>query len=137
MYLTVERREYHVNNNNRSVFICNGGLRAETFCLASGRGCCGGSGQPYIPKVKVRDRNRFHYPYHTSLKVSGMSSGNSAVCVENALNSMEGVWAKVNLLNEKVSIYMKQEVNEAALRIVLKDAGYAVSRETEYGAAEL
>ena len=43
----------------------------------------------------------------------------------------------MNLLNEKVSIYMKQEVNEAALRIVLKDAGYAVSRETEYGAAEL
>ena len=110
-------------------------LRLSALRLAGG--CCGGSGQPYIPKVKVRDRNRFHYPYHTSLKVSGMSSGNSAVCVENALNSMEGVWAKVNLLNEKVSIYMKQEVNEAALRIVLNDAGYAVSRETEYGAAEL
>ena len=50
---------------------------------------------------------------------------------------MEGVWAKVNLLNEKVSVYMKREVDEAALRIALKDAGYAVSRETEYGAAEL
>ena len=103
-------------------------LRLSALRLAGG--CSGGSGQPYIPK-------RFHYPYHTSLKVSGMSSGNSAVCVENALNSMEGVWAKVNLLNEKVSVYMKREVDEAALRIALKDAGYAVSRETEYGAAEL
>lgn len=104
-------------------------LRLSAVRLAEG--CCGGSGQPYIPKVKVQDRNRFHYPYHTSLNVSGMSSGNSAVCVENALNSIEGVWAKVNLLNEKVSIYMKQEVDEAALRIAVKDAGYVASRVQE------
>lgn len=102
-------------------------LRLSAVRLAAG--CCGGSGQPYIPKVKVPDRNRSHYPYHTVLKVSGMVSGNSAVCVENALNSIEGIWAKVNLLSEKVSVYMKQEVDEAALRIALKDAGYGVSRE--------
>ena len=120
-----------------STIIIGLGLSAMAVCSLRLSALRLAGGQPYIPKVKVRDRNRFHYPYHTSLKVSGMSSGNSAVCVENALNSMEGVWAKVNLLNEKVSVYMKREVDEAALRIALKDAGYAVSRETEYGAAEL
>lgn len=91
-------------------------------------GCCGGSGQPYVSKVKVADHNRSHYPYHRILKVDGMSCGNSAVHVENALNSIEGVWAKVNLLKEEVSLYMKQDIDEGVFCFAVKDAGYTVCK---------
>ncbi len=98
------------------------------YMIRLSTGCCGGSGQPYIPKVRVRDHNRSHYPYSRILKVEGMSCGNSAVCVENALNSIEGVWAKVNLLNEEVTLYMKQNMDEAVLRAAVRDVGFGVCK---------
>lgn len=94
-------------------------------------GCCGGAGQPYIPRIKVQDHNRSHYPYHKILEVDGMSCGNCAASVENALNSIEGVWAKANLLKEEVSLYMKQDMDEAVLTFIIKDAGYSVKRREQ------
>lgn len=96
------------------------------YMIRLSTGCCGGSGQPYIPKVKVKDHNRSHYPYSRLLKIEGMFCGNSAVSVENALNSIEGVWAKVNLLHEEVTLYMKHDVDEGVLRAAVRDAGYTV-----------
>ena len=98
----------------------------KCYWIRLSAGCCGGSGQPYIPKVKVKDHNRSHYPYIRLLKVEGMTCGNSAVSVENALNSIEGVWAKVNLLREEVTLHMKQEVDERVLQAAVRDAGYAI-----------
>lgn len=96
------------------------------FIIRLSAGCCGGSGQPYIPRIKVLDQNRNHYPYHRILKIDGMFCGNSAVRVENALNSIEGVWAKVNLLKEEVDLYMKLDMDEAVFRAAVRDAGYLV-----------
>lgn len=95
------------------------------------RGCCGGSGQPYIPRVRVWDHNRSHYPYHRILQVEGMFCGNSAASLENALNSLEGVWARANLLKGEVSLYMKQDLDEAVLAFIIKDAGYSVKRKEQ------
>lgn len=58
-----------------------------------------------------------------------MSCGNNAASLENALNSLEGVWARVNLLKEEVSLYMKQDVDEAVLTFIIRDAGYSVKRK--------
>lgn len=99
-------------------------LRFYVVRLSSG--CCGGAGQPYVVKVKIQDRNRLHYPYQRTMKVDGMFCGNSAVHVENALNSIEGVWAKANLLKGEVDVRMKTDLNEAILRAAVRDVGYTV-----------
>ncbi|RGZ01587.1 heavy-metal-associated domain-containing protein [Clostridium sp. AM58-1XD] len=89
-------------------------------------GCSGASGQPYIPRVRVTDRKPSHYPYHKLLKVEGMFCGNSAVCVENALNSISGAWARANLWKEEVTLYIKQDMDDAIFRLAVRDAGYIV-----------
>ena len=71
------------------------GIKSYAKKLTSG--CCGASSQPSVKKMKVRDKDKSHYPYSRLLKVDGMSCGNCASYVENALNSLEGVWAQVDL----------------------------------------
>ncbi len=67
-----------------------------------------------------------HYPYEKILKVDGMSCGNCAVRVENALNSLEGVWARVDLEAEEAQVYMKEEYEDQRLKDAVRDAGYRV-----------
>ena len=57
-----------------------------------------------------------------------MSCGNCAIRVENALNAMEGVWARVNLESGEASVYMKQEYGDKALKDAVKACGYTVFR---------
>lgn len=57
-----------------------------------------------------------------------MSCGNCAVHVENALNSMDGIWARVDLEAGEASVYMKQEYEDKALKDAVKDSGYTVFR---------
>lgn len=94
-------------------------------------GCCGASGQPSVKKIKVRDRDLSHYPYHKVLKVDGMSCGNCAAHVENALNSIDGVWARVNLMEEEADLYLKQNTEDKVLRAAVKEAGYTVYKILE------
>lgn len=89
-------------------------------------GCCGASGQPSVKRVKVQDKDLSHYPHHKILKVDGMSCGNCTVRVENALNSLDGVWARVNLMEEEADLYLKQDVSDDVLREAVKSAGYTV-----------
>ena len=58
--------------------------------------------------MKVRDKDKSHYPYSRLLKVDGMSCGNCASHVENALNSLEGAWAQVDLEKGEALVRMKQ-----------------------------
>lgn len=71
------------------------GIRSYMKRLASG--CCGSSGEKSPKRIKVKDKDLSHYPHQCTMKVDGMSCGNCAVRVENALNAMEGVWARVDL----------------------------------------
>ena len=62
----------------------------------------------------------------TTMKVDGMSCGNCAVRVENALNAMEGVWARVDLEAGEAQVYMKQKYEDKALKDAVKAAGYTI-----------
>ena len=90
-----------------------------------GSSCCG-SKTPADKKVRVRDRNKAHYPYHYLLKVDGMHCANCARRVENAFNRTEGRWARVDLATRSVSLLSKQEETESELAGITAAAGYTM-----------
>ena len=67
-----------------------------------------------------------HYPYRRIMKVDGMSCASCTVRVENALNSLEGVWARVDLKTKEADIRMKQEYDDKILTEAVKGSGYTV-----------
>ena len=75
-------------------------------------GCCGGSGEE---KVKVADKNAAHYPYSVTLKIEGMRCANCTDRVENALNRLDGIWAKVSL--KRAEAVLLRGVRDAGLRL--------------------
>ena len=105
------------------------GIKSYTKKLTSG--CCGSSSQPSVKKIKVKDKDKSHYPYTRILKVDGMSCGNCASHVENALNSLEGVWAQADLEKGEALVRMKQEYENNELKQAVKDAGYVVYKIEE------
>ena len=93
--------------------------------LRRGGGCCGDH-DPVERKGRVADRNKRHYPYTVTLDIDGMTCSNCSRRVENALNGLDGVWAKVDLGAHKATVRLKQEPDEAALRAAVRGAGYTV-----------
>lgn len=89
-------------------------------------GCCGGGGDEE-GKVKVTDKNISHYPHSVTIAVDGMSCAHCKQRVENALNSIEGVWAEVDLKKNSALVRMKQEIPEIDLRRAVIKAGYGVT----------
>lgn len=88
-------------------------------------GCCG-AGTAKVKKTKVRDKNVAHYPYKKTLKIYGMICGNCANRVENSLNTLEDVWASVNLQQGAALVRMKTEIDDDRLKQCVQDAGYTV-----------
>ncbi|MEE8722444.1 MAG: heavy metal-associated domain-containing protein [Eggerthellaceae bacterium] len=88
-------------------------------------GCCGGGGDgASIKKVKVADRDESHYPYETDIKVSGMTCANCVTRVENALNALDGVLARVSLEQGSVHVLSKSPIDVAKLEGAITGAGY-------------
>ncbi|MBS5451800.1 MAG: heavy-metal-associated domain-containing protein [Coriobacteriia bacterium] len=95
--------------------------------------CCGGSGSCDIPRkkvkaVKVADKDMTHYPYHEVLSIGGMSCAGCAENVQNALNAIEGTWARVDLVSRTANVLSKQPIDDARLEAAVSDAGYRVIR---------
>ena len=93
--------------------------------LRYGGGCCG-EHEPAEKRVKVADRDKSHYPYRLTLTIDGMTCGNCARRVENALNGLDGVWATVDFGSGQAKLRLKRLPEEAVLRQAVRDAGYAV-----------
>lgn len=87
-------------------------------------GCCGGSGEE---KVKVADKNAAHYPYSVTLKIEGMRCANCTDRVENALNRLDGIWAKVSLKRAEAVLRSKSVLDDETLRTAVARAGYRVT----------
>lgn len=90
-----------------------------------GSSCCGGH-DPAPSKVKVRDKNKSHYPYTYTLKIDGMHCSNCARHVENALNVLDGVWATVSLENKSCLVRAKNPLNKDDLSKTIAEEGYTV-----------
>lgn len=105
------------------------GWRAVNVFIGK-KDCCGGEGScsshPRTKNVKVQDTDKSHYPYSTTLAIGGMTCDNCRRNVENALNSVPGTWASVDLTSKVANVLSKQPVDEKALEAAVDKAGYRV-----------
>ena len=85
-------------------------------------GCCGSS--ETVKKVRVKDKNKEHYPYQTILKVYDIHCQNCVRTIENAFNSQEGFYAKVNTEDNTVTILSKKQHSTNELINTLSNVGY-------------
>lgn len=95
-------------------------IKSYSKKLASG--CCGAGGDA-VKKIKVADKNKSHYPYSAVLTVDGMMCAACETRVENALNIIDGVWAKASSSDGKVSVLMKNPVDIETFRKAVNDLG--------------
>ena len=89
--------------------------------------CCG---TPEVKAVrKVDDTDESHYPYTYVLNVDGMKCSGCASNVENSLDNMDGVWAKVNLGRAEAKVlakkgYKREDFEEALAKTSYKIADF-------------
>lgn len=107
-------------------------IKSYTKKLASG--CCGGGDAE--KKLRVADKNRAHYPYTATLTVDGMMCSACETRVENALNAIDGVWAKASSSDGRVEVLMKTPVDEDTLRRTVNELGVYTLMKAEYRDAE-
>ncbi len=92
-----------------------------------GGGCCGEHDEAE-KRVTVKDRNKAHYPYIITLKIEGMTCENCARRVENALNSLDGIWAQVDIGSHIAKVRCKQLADDKQLIKTVTQSGYAASK---------
>ena len=108
------------------VLLCAYAVYSYIRKLRVGGGCCG-EREAAPKRVKVRDRDKRHYPYVLEVTIDGMVCANCARRVENALNSLDGVWARVEDVGSgRATVRTKSVPDEAALRSAVRQAGYTV-----------
>ena len=106
--------------------VCAWGIRCIWRRMRRGGGCCGEHAEAE-KKRAVKDRKKSHYPYRVELKIEGMTCENCARRVQNALNTLEGTWAKVDIGSHRAVVLLKDEPDEKKLSQTVMEAGYFVS----------
>ena len=100
--------------------------------LKKGGDCCP-EHEEATKSVKVKDRDKSHYPYEAKLAIDGMSCNNCVRNVENALNSLDGTWASVSLEDNMATVLLKNPPDIEKLSKAVDDAGYMVlKRKSSY-----
>jgi copper chaperone CopZ len=100
-------------------------IKSTVYRIIHGSACCGERDAP-VKKVKVKDKNKSHYVYSCTAYVEGMRCSNCARSVENALNSLDGIWAKANIEKKCVNILSKSLIDESLVISAVAKAGYTV-----------
>lgn len=105
------------------------GVRRIVGTAMGKRDCCSGdarqTGRSFRP-VTIEDTDESRYPYHADLTISGMHCDNCARNVTNALDSVEGTWARVDLGTRTAHVLSKGPIDQGAYRDVVGQAGYRV-----------
>lgn len=94
------------------------------------RDCCSGAkkdGAKTFPTRRIEDTDESHYPYVADLVVKGMRCVSCARNVTNALDSVDGTWATVDLASGTAHVRSKKEIDEAVLARAVKEAGYRLA----------
>lgn len=102
--------------------VCVLGVRSYLKKLKSG--CCG-SGGDEVKRVRPLDRNVNHYPYVKVVQIDGMHCQNCAKRIENAFNTQDGFFAKVNLAKQRAIVRSKREVPDRELKQAVRNVGYS------------
>lgn len=87
--------------------------------------CCG---TPEVKAVrKVDDTDESHYPFRYMLTVDGMKCSGCASNVENSLDNMDGVWAKVSLGRREAKVLAKKEYTKEDFDEALSKTSYKIA----------
>ena len=100
-------------------------IKSVIHRIRHGSACCGERDAPQ-KKIKVKDKNKDHYPFQYILTVDGMHCSNCTRNVENALNSLEGIWATANLQDKEAIVLSKSIRENSELEKIVAQAGYTV-----------
>ena len=86
-------------------------------------GCCGGSGKEKLIKPKKLD----NVTATKIVKIEGMRCENCHRRVQNALNSIDGVNAKVNGEKAVAVVKLGREIEDSELKEAITSLGYSVT----------
>lgn len=86
--------------------------------------CCGT--KETVTAKPVDDTDESHYPYKYFVAIDGMMCSNCAARVQNAMNGMEGVWARVDLGRHRAEVLAKSEKTEEDFTAALQGSEYKV-----------
>lgn len=98
------------------------GVRQSIQHFKGEGGCCGGGGEIRIKKKKLR--NVIGTKIAT---VEGMTCDHCKTRVENRLNALDGISAKVSLKKKTAVIRMEKEIRDDEIIEAVEKAGYTVS----------
>lgn len=92
-----------------------------------GEGACCGGGSGQV-KTKRPKKKKLDGPVigTRTIKISGMHCQNCVNSVTRALNSLDGVSAKVSLRDNSAEVAFDRSVEEDRLRRAVEDAGFEV-----------
>ena len=85
-------------------------------------GCCGGEIEPN----KRKKVNLDEYKISKIVNIEGMTCKNCAIHIENELNDLNEVYAKVNLKKKYAVVNMKNNLSDDIINNAVKKAGYSV-----------
>ena len=91
--------------------------------------CCGTP--EMVTAKKVDDTDPSHYLYEYKLSIDGMMCSNCARTVENKLNEMDGVWARVNLGKKEADVLTKEPYEQADFAESLRKTSYKMTAYTQ------
>ena len=87
--------------------------------------CCG---TPEVKAVrKVDDTDESHYPFRYLLTVDGMKCSGCASNVENSLDNLDEVWARVNLGRREARVLTKKEYKREDFEEALAKTAYKIA----------
>ena len=90
-------------------------------------GCCGAGGDSGPgEKVEPNDKDEAHYSYIADVKIEGMHCENCVRKVENAVNRIDGAWAKVDLSTHSAAILLKDPKLETQIRMAIANNDFEV-----------
>lgn len=92
-----------------------------------GGGCCGSGGNI------IRDKKTLTEPKlgEKTLLIQGMSCENCEIRVENALNRLDGVSARVSYKKKRAQVSYSREISNDTLRQTVERMGYQVTEIRE------
>lgn len=89
-------------------------------------GCCGGTVEKSTKKKKLNKIDLEQYKFSKTIYIEGMTCKNCTAHVENELNSLEDVYAEVDLKKNLAKVKMQSDINEKVLESAVRKAGYTV-----------
>lgn len=93
--------------------------------IRHGGSCCG-EHESAAAKIRAADTDISHYPHRYEAVIEGMVCANCVRNVENAFNSADGIYARVDLGRKTAEIYSKRSLERRDAVKMLEGTSYTL-----------